>query len=354
MAEERTQPATPRRLEEARRRGQVAKSTEVNTAIVLLFSFLTLRLVGESIFEALGSNLEFYLSSMNTEDITRASIARIASPALQTMLVAGLPVIAVALAAGVLANLIQSGLLFSMHPLKPDLNRISPITGAKRLISMRAIVDLIRSLVKLSLLIAVFWIVVQDNVDEMMMLPFSDPKSSWLFIPTIVFETAMKATAVLVVIAAIDFVWQRYQHAKDLRMSHRDLRQEHKDTEGDPLMRGRMRELGRALATRRMMADVPTADVVITNPTEIAIALKYDSAVASAPTVVAKGEGMVAERIRTVAEAHDVPIVENVPLAQTLNRATEIGDEIPDSVYQAVAEVLAFVYKIKGVRVGRQ
>ena len=353
MAQEKDQPATARRREEARNRGQVAKSTEVNTAIVLLFSFLALRVMGGFIFETLGSNLEFYLSSINTADVTRASVFRIFSPALRAMLTAGLPVILVALGAGLFANLIQTGILFSAHPLKPDLNRINPISGAKRLLSVKAIVDLIRSLVKLSLLIAVFWFVVNDNVDQMMILPFTDPSSSWLVIPNIAFEAAMKAIAVLIVIAVIDFAWQRYQYAKELRMSHRDIRQERKDAEGDPLLRSRVRERGRALATRRMMAEVPTADVVITNPTEIAVALRYDSAEASAPTVVAKGERLVAERIRTVAEENDVPIVENVPLAQTLNQSTEIGDEIPDSLFQVVAEVLAFVYKMKGVRVGR-
>lgn len=353
MAQERSQPATPRRLEEARGRGQVAKSTEVNTAIVLLVSFLTLRVVGGRIFETLGSNVEFYLSSIDTADVTRASVFRIFSPALRVMLTAGLPVIVAALVAGLFANLIQTGILFSLHPLKPDLSRISPISGAKRLLSVKALIDLARSLLKLSLLVWVFWAVVKDNIDQMMTIPFTDPRSSWLVIPSIAFEAAMKAIAVLIVIAVLDFLWQRYQHKKGLRMTHREVRQERKDAEGDPLMRSRVRERGRALATRRMMADVPTADVVITNPTEIAVALKYDSIAASAPTVVAKGERLVAMRIRALAEENEVPIVENVPLAQTLNRATEVGDEIPASIYQAVAEVLAFVYKMKGVRVGR-
>ena len=178
------------------------------------------------------------------------------------------------------------------HPLKPDLSRINPLAGAKRLVSPKALVDLVRSLLKLTLLMLMFWFVVNDNVDRMVTLAFTDPRSSWLLIPNLAFEVAMKAVAILMVIAILDYAWQRYQHRRGLKMSF---------TEGDPFLRGRFRERGRALANQRMMAEVPEADVVITNPTEIAVALKYDPAESGAPTVVAMGELLIADRIRKIA-----------------------------------------------------
>ena len=343
MAQERSQPATPKRLDEARKRGQVAKSTEVNTAIVLLFSFLALRAFGGRIFETLGANMEYYLTSIPTDEVTRATVFQIFGPAARATLFAGVPVILIALTAGLFANLLQSGILLTGHPLKPDLSRINPLAGAKRLVSPKALVDLVRSLLKLTLLMLMFWFVVNDNVDRMVTLAFTDPRSSWLLIPNLAFEVAMKAVAILMVIAILDYAWQRYQHRRGLKMSF---------TEGDPFLRGRFRERGRALANQRMMAEVPEADVVITNPTEIAVALKYDPAESGAPTVVAMGELLIADRIRKIAEENNVPIVQNPPLAQTLNRTAEIGDEIPASLYQAVAEVLAFVYRMRGARVG--
>ncbi len=352
MAQERSQPATPKRLDEARKRGQVAKSTEVNTAIVLLFSFLALRAFGGRIFETLGANMEYYLTSIPTDEVTRATVFQIFGPAARATLFAGVPVILIALTAGLFANLLQSGILLTGHPLKPDLSRINPLAGAKRLVSPKALVDLVRSLLKLTLLMLMFWFVVNDNVDRMVTLAFTDPRSSWLLIPNLAFEVAMKAVAILMVIAILDYAWQRYQHRRGLKMSFTEVRQERKDTEGDPFLRGRFRERGRALANQRMMAEVPEADVVITNPTEIAVALKYDPAESGAPTVVAMGELLIADRIRRIAEENNVPIVQNPPLAQTLNRTAEIGDEIPASLYQAVAEVLAFVYRMRGARVG--
>lgn len=353
MAQERTHPATPRRREEARRRGQVVKSTEVNTALVLLLSFVALRLLGSLIFETLGQNLRYYLSNAVTADITPSTFGALLLPGLRALAIAGLPIVLVALVAGTVANLLQTGLVVSAHPVRPDLQRINPLAGFKRLISIRALFDLVKSLLKLCLLLLIFWVSVNDSLDQIILLAFADSHTSWLFVAGLSFEIALKAIAILVVLALGDYLWQRYQYLRELRMSPRDVRDEMKETEGDPLLRRRIRERGRALATRRMMREVPRADVVVTNPTEIAVALKYDSVIMSAPRVVAKGERLIAQRIRALAEEHDVPIVQNPPLAQVLNRTAKIGDEIPSALYQAVAEVLAFVYRVKGANVGR-
>ncbi|HLC20858.1 MAG TPA: flagellar biosynthesis protein FlhB [Candidatus Methylomirabilis sp.] len=353
MAEEKSQAPTPRRRQEARRRGQVAKSVEVNTAVVLLFSFVAIRLLSGVIFQALSENLTHYLSEAGGREVTAETAVAIFLPAIRAMFIASVPVILVALAAGTTANLLQSGFLFSIQPLKPDLGRINPIAGAKRLTSVRALFDLVKAILKLVLLMAVFWASLNGALEQILALAFTDPKSSWVFIPALSFEVALKSVALLVVLAIIDYLWQRYQMLKQLRMSPKEMRDEYRETEGDPLLRRRIRERGRALASKRMMAEVPQADVVITNPTEIAIALRYDAAKMNAPFVVAKGERLIAKRIRQIAEEHKVPIVENPPLAQTLNRLTELGDEIPGALYQAVAEVLAFVYRLKGVKVGR-
>ncbi len=269
-------------------------------------------------------------------------------PALRALVITGLPIITLAAIAGVIANLLQTGIVFSMHPLKPDLGRINPLQGFKRLASPKALVDLVRNIIKLILLILVFWLTVNSRIEEIAVLGLVDPMAASQLVPAIGFDAAIRGTAVLGVIALIDFIWQRYQFRRDLRMSTQEVRQEHKEPEGDPLLRRRMRERGRALAERRMMAEVPSADVIITNPVHIAIALRYDSLAMGAPLVVAKGQRLIAQRIRDIAVQHGIAIVENRPLAQTINRTVEVGHEIPADLYKAVAEVLAFVFNLRG------
>lgn len=348
MAQERNLPATARRLHEARNRGQVPKSTEVNTAIILLIAFVALRFMGGRIFDILGENVSFYLTNIGQPELTPASWGAIAQPGLRVLVITGLPIITLAALSGVIANLVQTGIVFSTHPLKPDLGRINPIQGFKRLASPKALVDLVRNVVKLTLLIAVFWLTVTSRFDDILILGLVDPLSAIQLIPDVGFDAAIRATAALGFIALIDFIWQRYQFRKDLRMSTTEVKQEHKETEGDPQLRRRMRERGRALAERRMMADVPTADVIITNPVHIAVALRYDSLSMGAPLVVAKGERLIAQKIRDIALEHDVPIVENRPLAQTIHHTVEVGREIPGDLYKAVAEILAFVFGLRG------
>ena len=347
MAQERNLPATARRLTEARGRGQAAKSTEVTTAVVLLFALLGLRFFGGFIFDSLGELVRFYLTNVGELEISLASIRAVSFPAARTLIITALPVVILAAIAGVSANLLQTGFMLSMHPLKPDLGRINPLQGAKRLISPKALVDLVRNVTKLTLLILVFWLTVSARLDEIVLLGLGDPIAGWKLVPEIGFDAAIRGTAILAFIGLIDYLWQRYQFRKDLRMSSHEVKQEHKETEGDPLLRRRVRERGRELAQRRMMAEVPTADVIITNPVHIAIALRYDSLTMGAPTIVAKGERLVAQRIRDIAIENDIAIVENRPLAQTLNRTVEIGQEIPADLYKAVAEILAFVFGLK-------
>jgi flagellar biosynthesis protein FlhB len=355
MAQEKNLPATTRRLNEARKRGQAAKSTEVNTAVILLIALVGLRFFGEFIFQTLGDTVRYYLTNIGEPEVSLANIRAISFPAARTLLVTAFPVVVLAAVAGVIANVMQSGLMLSMHPLKPDLGRINPISGAKRLLSAKALVDLVRNIVKLSLLITVFWLSVSVRFDEIALLGVVDPISGWQLIPEIGFDAALRGAAVLGLIGLIDLLWQRYQFRKDLRMSNQEVKQEHKDTEGDPLLRRRIRERGRALAEQRMMAEIPGADVIITNPVHLAIALRYDTLSMNAPTVVAKGQRLIAQRIRGIATEHNIPIVENRPLAQTIFRTVDIGQEIPDNLYKAVAEVLAFVFglKRKAASVGR-
>ena len=331
------------------------KSTEVNTAIILLIAFIALRFMGGRIFDLLGETIRFYLTNSGQPELTLASWGAILQPALRVLVITGLPIVTLSALAGVIANLAQTGIVFSMHPLKPDLGRINPLKGFKRLIGPKALVDLVRNIIKLTLLIAIFWLTVNSRFEDIIVLGLVDPIAAIQLIPSIGFDAAIRATAALGFIALIDFVWQRYQFRKDLRMSTTEVKQEHKETEGDPQLRRRMRERGRALAERRMMADVPTADVIITNPVHIAIALRYDSLSMGAPLVVAKGERLIAQKIRDIALEHDVPIIENRPLAQTIHHTVEVGREIPADLYKAVAEILAFVFGLRGRRaaVGR-
>lgn len=251
----------------------------------------------------------------------------------------------------VLINFIQAGAVFSMDPLRPKWDRINPLQGFKRLFSPRSIVELAKSLIKLGIVGYILWGSLQNEI-----LPWTEKSGHmpalaiaggfWNILNGII----IRIISFLLVLAILDYIYQRWEYAKSLRMSKKEIRDEFKQMEGDPLIKNKIRQRQRQMAMRRMMQDVPKADVIITNPTHYAIALQYDASTMSAPKVLAKGEGFIAAKIREVAEENNVPIVENPPLARALFKAAEIGDSIPADLYQAVAEVLAFVYRLRRSR----
>ncbi len=347
MAQERTEEATPRRRQKSRERGQVARSQEVNTALVLLVGIGLLRAWGTGAIESTAESMAVWFRTGARADLTLADVPTIGLTAMTQWFAFAAPIIGGTMLAGVAASVVQTGFLISGHPLKPDLGRVNPLKGAKRLMSSRALVDAARSMGKIILIGLVFWLTVTDELDTLTALPLASVQEGWARVAQLAFDVALRSVMLLLAIALIDYWWQRRVHSRELRMTIQEVKEERKDTDGDPFLRGQQRARQREMASRRMLQEVPEADVVITNPIHYACALSYDATEMSAPVLVAKGQRLVAERIVAVAHMHRVPIVPNPPLARSLFASVEIGDEVPLNLYQAVAQVLAFVFRLR-------
>ena len=249
---------------------------------------------------------------------------------------------------GIVANLVQVGFLFTLEPLSPKLSKFNPITGMKKFVSLRSLTDLIKSFLKISYIGTIAWLVLRGELDILPSLIHMSVGQIIGFIGVTSLKVMFYVGLAMMVLAIIDFTYQRWQHNKDLMMTKQEVKDEAKQSEGDPKVKSRIRQVQREMASRRMMAAIPDADVVITNPTHLAIVIKYDSKEMFSPQVVAKGAGLIAEKIRAIAGENDVPVVENKPLAQALFKSTEVDDFVPAELFRAVAEVLAYVYKLKG------
>ncbi|BDG59369.1 flagellar biosynthesis protein FlhB [Caldinitratiruptor microaerophilus] len=350
FAQERTEPASPRRIQRARQRGQVARSPEVAAALTLLTAYLALRFWGPSAWGVLLSLAREgwggawgMVPELGEGDALHLGLRVLAV----TALAAG-PLVVAAGLTGLLANLAQVGFVLTGAPLAPDLGRLNPLQGLQRLFSRRALVDLVRALVKVVIVGIVAYRTVKGRLADLPGLADVPPEGVLAAVAGMAGTVVLRVGLAWLVAAAVDYVYQRWEYQMSLRMTRQEVKEELRETEGAPEVRQRIRRRQREIARRRMMAEVPRADVVITNPTHYAVALRYDAAEMDAPQVVAKGQGLVARRIREVAVAADVPVVENPPLARSLYEAVEIGESIPPELYQAVAEVLAFVYRLKG------
>ncbi|MCM3742848.1 flagellar biosynthesis protein FlhB [Sporosarcina luteola] len=348
FAGEKTEKATPKKRLDSRKKGQVLKSQDVTTAIVLLFVFLFL-------FFAAGFMRDRFFVFF-THSFTE-SVAIKALDIDQTMILyinmivqmayILLPIMAVAVIAGIVGNLMQFGLLFTGEPLKFDLKKIDPIKGLKRIFSIRAIVELLKSLLKISFIGSVTTFILMTNIEKVLGLAFKTPHDTLVTVGQLVALMGIVASFVLLFISVLDYFYQKFDYEKNLRMSKQDIKDEYKNTEGDPIIKSRIKQRQREMAMRRMMQEVPQADVVITNPTHFAIALKYDDEKMDAPVVIAKGADFVAQKIKLIAKEHDIVMVENRPLARAMYDEVEIGDRIPDQFFKTVAEILAYVYRIQ-------
>ncbi len=345
--QDKTEPATPRRRREARQRGQVARSAEANSAIVLLVSLLTIRFAGPYMLERMGSLTSRYLSSFPKTDLTTAAVQTNLVQILLDMAVVLGPLFAAVFLAGFVANAAQVGLVLSGEPLVPQASRLNPITGIARMFSTRSAVELAKALAKICLVGYIVFIFVKAEYPTIVGLIGCDPRVIASGMAGLIYRLLFKAAMALLIIAAIDYAFQRHQNEKQLRMTKEEVKEDYKRSEGDPLVKSKIRQRQRRMAMNRMMQSIPTADVVVTNPTHFAVALKYDADESSAPVVVAKGKNLIAQRIKEIAAEHKVPMVENVELARALYKSVEIGDEVPAVLYQAVAEILAYVYRLK-------
>lgn len=344
---EKTEKATPKKRQDTRKKGQVAKSQDVNTAILLFFMFILFIVIGSFWKERLTSLYRITFTEFITWDVTLDHIQIIFTEVIVFAAVTIAPVFLVAIVAGVAANLMQIGFLFTSEPLQMKLDKLNPIEGAKRIFSPRALVELVKSLLKITVIAVVAFSVLWLNKDEMMTLAGKDINGALAFFGNTTVLMGIYSTLALLVVSVIDYAYQRYDYEKNIRMSKNDIKDEHKNIEGDPLIKSKIKERQRQMAMRRMMTDVPEADVIITNPTHYAVAIKYDEKKSDAPYVVAKGVDYVALKIREIATKNNVAVVENRRLARALYAKMEIGQTIDEEFYQAVAEVLAYVYQLE-------
>ena len=349
---EKTEKATPKKRRDAREKGQVLRSTEVNTTFCLVVMLGLLLLIWPWFIEKLMAIYREYLSIQAIVPIGEGfDINEFRSILARTMLnLLGVlfPIIGAAMVAGIAVNLAQVGFLFTTKSMGMKLNRISPISGFKRLFSTRTIIEMLKSLLKITAVGFVAYSDYRKLLDEFPGYIGLDVYNAILRIMRAAFLMGLKMCLVMVFIAVADYLFQWWKFEKDLRMTKQEVKDEYKMMEGDPLIKGKIRQKQRQMSAMRMMSRVPEADVVITNPTHYAVALKYEEKVSSAPVVIAKGQDYIARKIKEIAIEHRIEIVENKPLAQSLYTLCEIDDEIPPEFYQAVADILVFVYKQKG------
>lgn len=347
FAGEKTEKATPKKRQDSRKKGQVAKSQDVNTAISLLavfgFLFIGASFMGKHILEFFQQSLQSYMLM----PVTEANLKVIVFEVMQRLVYILGPVMLVALLAGLAANYLQVGFLLTGEPIKPKLEKIDPIKGFKRIFSLRAIVELLKSMLKISFVGAATFIVLWSNIEDVLKLSFKSVADALQTVGVLTLKMGLIASLALLFLAILDYLYQKYDFEKNIRMSKQDIKDEHKNIEGDPLIKSQIKQRQREMAMRRMMQEVPQADVVITNPTHYAIALKYDEDKLDAPYVVAKGVDYLAQKIKYVAGENEVTMIENRPLARALYDQAEIGDPIPEEFFKAVAEILAYVYRMK-------
>jgi len=346
FAGEKTEEATPKHKEEARKKGQVAKSTEINTAFIILAAFFALKLIGPYTYSELLNFMRLTLSNLSSADLTAQSLYVIFLNMSLVLLKTMFPIMIILFFCSLIVNFLQVGFLFSWDPIMPQFDRINPINGFGRLLSKRSLEELLKALFKVVVISYFIYRFIVKEAAKMPSLISADISEVIAFTASLTLDLAFQIGAVILVMAVMDYFYQWWEHNQSLKMSKDDIKQEFKQTEGNPELKRKIKERQRAMAMRRMMQEVPKADVIVTNPTHFAVALKYDKSLV-APVLLAKGQDFVAERIKETAREHRIAIVENKPLARALYASVDIGKSIPADLYQAVAEVLAYVYRLK-------
>jgi flagellar biosynthesis protein FlhB len=345
--QEKTEHPTERRLQEARRKGDVAKSQEVPSVAVLLAGLMALYFGSTFMLERFTLLLKHYLANLHAFEIVPANISTLAGDSLMNSLTILAPIMGAVVLAGLAANYAQVGVLFAPAKLMPNFTKINPVKGLGNLFSKQMMANVVKSVAKLLIIGYVAYAEIKIAMPVLPSLMAREPSEIMVFTASTAFWLFLKAALIIAVLAAMDYAFQRWQFMEKMKMTKQEIKEEAKITEGDPLVKGRIRSIQMEMARKRMMADVPSADVVITNPTRLAIALRYDALTMAAPTVVAKGSGLIAQRIREMAAKNGVPLVENKPLAQALYELVNLDKAIPGHLFQAVAEVLAYVYSLK-------
>ncbi|CCG39655.1 flagellar biosynthesis protein FlhB [Magnetospirillum molischianum] len=347
-SEDKSEQPTDRKLDNARKEGQVATSIEVRTWAGLMGTLVVVALISSPLSRDLNALLLPFIERPHAFDMSPSGIGRtLTDLTFDTLQILLMP-LALLLIAGVVSVVAQNGLMFVPKRIAPDFKKISPIKGLTRLFSMNNLVEFLKSLFKVSTVGIVVFLVLRGRMDEYVGLAAVDLPTILDYLRSQILHMLIIAMLLVTVLAAADWAYQRWTFTQKMKMSKQEVKDEHKQTEGDPMIKGRLRNLRMQRARSRMMAAVPDADVVVTNPTHFAVALKYDMETMGAPRLVAKGADLIAKRIREVAEENEIPLVENPPLARALFATVDIDEEIPPEHYKAVAEVIGYVMKLKG------
>ncbi len=346
--QEKTEVPTEKKRRESREEGQVAFSKELSSAALLAGIVLTLVATSPIILDAMRQLMsQIFRDLAQSEELSIDSIFTLSGEIFYIILPAFAPFVAVIIFAGIFASVLQVGVLITFKAISPKFNKISPLTGLKRLFSSQSLADFLKSMAKLIIVGFVGYLTYIDKITELNGLSVSTPESILIYNFTVVAEVAGKIVLALVAIAIFDYFYQRWHHEQQLMMTKQEVKDETKQTEGDPQLKARIRQIQREMSNARMMQEVPKADAVIVNPTHFSVAILYDRDVMSAPEVIAKGADHLALRMRTVARENNVPILERPELARDLYANVEIGDDIPERFYKAIAEILAFVYRLR-------
>ncbi|MDR3331734.1 MAG: flagellar biosynthesis protein FlhB [Synergistaceae bacterium] len=348
FAEEKTEPATPRKRSKTREEGQTARSQDLSAAVVIIAGLLGIYAMSMMIWRRLiqmFQDISNHLGSPLMFD--DGWWIRPAAEGAKSFITGWLPLGLLCAVVALAIMVYQVGLVISAKPLAPKPDRFNPVSGLKKIISGRSLVELVKGVFKALILLAMLFSMIKNERELMLSVMMFPMELGFGIIMKKIWDLALRMALVLLAIAMFDYFYQRWSFDKSIRMSKQEIKEEYKQMEGDPKIKQKIRQKQRELAKSRMMADVPKADAIITNPTHISVAIKYEQKLMSAPTVVAKGEGFIALKIREIATQNDIPIVENKTLARALMSQVEVGESIPETLYRAVAEVLAFVYRMK-------
>ena len=343
--DDKTEEPTAKKRSDARKKGQVARSQELNTAFVLLMGFLVLRILWQYIYENI-AEYTIYIYSHLAQSTTTEGITEIFIGIMILLAKTVMPIMFSIMIIGLAVNLYQVGFMFSTERLEIKLENLNPINGFGRIFSKRSLVELFKSIFKIIVIGYFLYLYLKDQIPLVPQFIFFDLPQSLATAADIIFTMAFQVVGVIMVLGVADYAYQKWQTTQDLMMTKQEVKDEYKQTEGDPQIKSKIKQKQRQMAMQRMMSEVPKADVIVTNPTHLAIALKYSKGMV-APLVVAKGQDIVAERIKQIARENHVMIVENKPVARALYQAVEVGGVVPAELYQAVAEILAYVYRIK-------
>ena len=342
---DKTEEPTAKKRQDAAKKGQVGKSQELSTAFVLLIGFFVIKALWEQIYANIAGYTIYIFGHLN-QNVDVENVIQLFIGMGVILVKTAMPIMLAVMVVGLAVNFFQVGRNVSAEKIQPKFDNLNPINGVGRMFSKRSLVELVKSVLKIVVIGFFIYNYLKDEIFTMPQFIFYDLGTSLAKMSEIIFTLAFQVIGVIFVLAVLDFGYQKWQTTQDLKMTKQEVKDEFKQTEGDPQIKGKIRQKQRQMAMSRMMQEVPKADVIVTNPTHFAVALKYEKGM-TAPVVVAKGADFVAQKIKSVGRENDVPLVENRPLARALYASTEVGDSVPRELYQSVAEVLAYVYRLK-------